>query len=267
MLSATVLERKQLLTMELSRLVEKLAGRADVKAVIVYGSYALDETDDESDLDLCVVQDTELASMTARRYALERFLNARVETDLTVYTPTEFRRLRQRWPFTRDQILGQGRVLFVRDESLLAPVEPLNPSEERELMIESYQDWFTRARQDLRAAEVLIAEELWNLVCFHSQQAVEKCLKGLIVRREHVTPPREHRIDKLLLDLPAEWFADLSAELEYINEFYSSTRYPTAAAGELPDGPPGKKDSERALEIARAVVKRTADLASKMNGE
>lgn len=264
-MNAMVLEHKQLLADELSRLVEKLAARQDVEAVILYGSYASGSIDENSDLDFCVVQNTLQPSASARRSALLKFLQPHVPLDLTIYTPTEFRRFKRRWPFTRDQILGKGRVLFVRDVSLFDPGEPLHPEEERQIMIESYQDWLTHARQDLRAAKVLIHEELWNLVCFHSQQAVEKCLKGLIVRREHIMPPREHTIEKLVQELPPEWFSDFAIDLEYINEFYTSTRYPTAAAGELPDGPPGKQDSERALQIARQIVERTKFLASQLD--
>ena len=45
--------------------------------------------------------------------------------------------------FQGHQILGQGRVLVARDESLFGPVEPLDSTEAQQLMIESYQDWFT----------------------------------------------------------------------------------------------------------------------------
>lgn len=264
-MDAPVLERKQLLDAELPRIVEKLGARSDVEAAIVFGSYARGEIDAESDLDLCVIQNTELRYLDERKRALEKFLAPHVAMDLTVYTPSEFRRFKRRLPFTRDQIVGQGKILFARDESLFAPARPLTAKEERQLMIESFHDWLTRAKQDLRAAEVLLPEEIWNLVCFHSQQAIEKCLKGLIVRREHITPPREHSIDKSYVELPQEWFGDLRDELDYMSRFYTETRYPNAVAGELPDHPVGKSDAERALNIAREVVARTEHFAKKIS--
>lgn len=267
MIDAPVVERKQLLDDELQRIVEKLGARTDVEAAIVFGSYATGEIDADSDLDLCVIQNTELLYLDERQRALEKFLAPRVAMDLTVYTPREFLRFKRKWPFTRDQIVGKGKILFTRDESLFAPPEPLTVEEERQIMIESYQDWLTRAKQDLRAAEVLLPEEIWNLVCFHSQQSVEKCLKGLIVRRGHVTPPREHTIDKLYIELPNEWFGDMTADLDYMSKFYTNTRYPNAVAGELPDHPVGAKDAERALNIAREVVARTEHFAKKIDDE
>ncbi len=262
-----MLERKQLLDEELHRIVERLGAREDVEAAIVFGSYATGKVDADSDLDLCVIQNTELLYLDERKRALEKYLAPHVAMDLTVYTPTEFLRFKRKLPFTRDQILGKGKILFARNESLFAPSEPLSVEEVRQLVIESFQDWLTRAKQDLRAAEVLLPEELWNLVCFHSQQSVEKCLKGLIVRREHITPPREHTIDKLYVELPKEWFGDMTADLDYMSKFYTSTRYPNAVAGELPDHPVGKKDAQRALSIAREVVARTEHLAKKIENE
>ena len=267
MFDAPVIDHKQELDAELKRVVEKLGAREDVEAAIVYGSYASDEIGAESDLDLCVIQNTELKYLDERQLALEKFLAPRVPMDLTVYTPGEFLRFKRKWPFTRDQILGKGKILFTRDESLFAPAEPLSAEEEQQIMIESYRDWLTRAKQDLRAAEVLLPEEIWNLVCFHSQQTVEKCLKGLIVRRDHITPPREHTIDKLYTELPPEWFDDMTADLNYMSKFYTDTRYPNAVAGELPDHPVGKNDADRALNIAREVVARTEHFAKKIDDE
>lgn len=37
------------------------------------------------------------------------------------------------------------------------------------------EKWLSFAINDLRTAEVLCREAIWNQVCFHSQQAVENC--------------------------------------------------------------------------------------------
>ncbi|MCX7017993.1 MAG: HEPN domain-containing protein [Candidatus Sumerlaeota bacterium] len=39
--------------------------------------------------------------------------------------------------------------------------------------------WLEFARQDLQMAELALNEGIYNQVCFHSQQYVEKCLKAL----------------------------------------------------------------------------------------
>lgn len=44
--------------------------------------------------------------------------------------------------------------------------------------------WLEFARQDLQMAGLAFNEEIYNRVCFHSQQCVERCLKGLPGRED-----------------------------------------------------------------------------------
>lgn len=49
--------------------------------------------------------------------------------------------------------------------------------------------WLEFAKQDLRIAELAMGEGLYNQVCFHSEQCVEKVLKGWLAekgKRSHV---------------------------------------------------------------------------------
>ena len=46
-----------------------------------------------------------------------------------------------------------------------------------------YKDWFEKAIQDLRGAEILMEHDGGNdLVAFHCQQAMEKALKGWLLK-------------------------------------------------------------------------------------
>ncbi|MBW1694006.1 MAG: HEPN domain-containing protein [Deltaproteobacteria bacterium] len=40
--------------------------------------------------------------------------------------------------------------------------------------------WLQYASDDLRSASVLLKEGIYNMVCFHSQQAAEKLFKSFI---------------------------------------------------------------------------------------
>jgi HEPN domain-containing protein len=43
------------------------------------------------------------------------------------------------------------------------------------------EEWLNRAREDLDVAlEIIAKEQLTNMVAFHSQQAMEKILKGVV---------------------------------------------------------------------------------------
>lgn len=40
--------------------------------------------------------------------------------------------------------------------------------------------WLEFAKEDLRTAELIVREGLFNQVCFHSQQCAEKALKAYV---------------------------------------------------------------------------------------
>jgi len=111
--------------------------------------------------------------------------------------------------------------------------------------------WLEFAHQDLQMAELAFKEGIYNQVCFHSHQCVEKCLKAELASLSG-NPPRIHSIVDLLGLLPPEYLADLRGELEQIDIYYIPTRYPDALPGSLPTGLPGKDDAEVALSVARA---------------
>lgn len=45
------------------------------------------------------------------------------------------------------------------------------------------EQWLAFARQDAQIADLAMREGIFNQVCFHSQQCVEKSLKALIVHQ------------------------------------------------------------------------------------
>ncbi len=61
--------------------------------------------------------------------------------------------------------------------------------------------WLVFAREDLRMAELALAEGIFNQVCFHAQQCVEKVIKGWLEQQGRI-PPRTHRMAGLLVLLP-----------------------------------------------------------------
>ena len=108
-------------------------------------------------------------------------------------------------------------------------------------------EWFRRARKDLRAAEVLLREGLYEDAAYHSQQAVEKALKGLLIAHG-VRPPYVHNIDHLLNLLKS--YVDVSflyeIDADMLTDYSVGARYP---------GPPVVEEEAReALRIAREAV-------------
>lgn len=116
------------------------------------------------------------------------------------------------------------------------------------------QEWLKLASEDLASAKVLLKENIYNQVCFHAQQTAEKSLKALIELKMKV--PKEHRLPKLF-ELCKELGYELSQfreGMEYLDMFYTSTRYPFVV-GILPSGSPSKQDAEKSLSIANDVYR------------
>lgn len=91
-------------------MVQILRQRADVEAVLVFGSMATGQPRYRSDLDLVIVQ------RTTKRF-LDRLsewygtLSPRVQTDILVYTPEEWSDLKATRAFVR-RIAREGKVLY-----------------------------------------------------------------------------------------------------------------------------------------------------------
>ena len=113
--------------------------------------------------------------------------------------------------------------------------------------------WLGFARQDLRIAELAMNEGLYNQVCFHSEQCVEKVLKAWLAEKVKKIP-RSHSMADLLTLMPADVMADMAEEILLLDRFYISTRYPDALPGSLEDGMPNKEEAQEALDTATKAL-------------
>ena len=103
--------------------------------------------------------------------------------------------------------------------------------------------WLKSAKDDLLTINEIIGNnQLTHVVAYHSQQAIEKCLKAIIeaigeeVPRIHNLITLKGIIDKhVKLDIKIDTLAE-------INELYVDSRYPTDL-GYLPDGKPSIDDA------------------------
>ena len=121
--------------------------------------------------------------------------------------------------------------------------------------------WIEFADRDIEAAKKLINYEyLANIVIFHSQQCVEKCLKA-ILEEHNQNFPKIHGVTKLYelvcessnISLPIS-----DDELDLVDNVYIDTRYP-GSFGLLPSGFPTKEDALDILDIATKVYQSTVN--------
>ena len=115
--------------------------------------------------------------------------------------------------------------------------------------------WFEFAREDLVLAEAALEKRIYNQVCFHAQQGVEKALKGFL-RAHQRSVPKTHALSELLaicrrLDGS---FQELEASCTKLDQYYIPTRYPDALPGIGPEGLPTRQDAEEAVVLLRSAL-------------
>ena len=125
-------------------------------------------------------------------------------------------------------------------------------------------NWFEFAKEDLIVARISLREGVYNQVCFHSHQGVEKTLTGYLAAKSKAIP-KTHFIS-VLLKLCAQIddkFKRLVDQCIILDDYYIPTRYPNALPGTLAEGMPNKEDAEEAL----LILKEAIDFVEKKLGE
>lgn len=116
------------------------------------------------------------------------------------------------------------------------------------------QEWLNFANDDIRTAETILPEKILNMVCFHSQQAVEKSLKAFL-RHYEAKVPYIHVLEELCVrcqKIDAS-FVSIRSDCKFLDMFYQPTRYPEAPLGSLPEGLPNQQHAEEALAKAKTI--------------
>ncbi len=125
--------------------------------------------------------------------------------------------------------------------------------------------WMQYATDDMKSATVLLQHQIFNMVCFHCQQAVEKTFKALLAVHQQPVP-RTHnliRLRQLCEDILGSELKIDDDALSFLNDIYLDSRYP-ADLGLLPSGFPTNDDAEMAVkymtEICGPLQNRYDDL-------
>lgn len=105
--------RYQQINDELKRLLAIIVAEPNVRRVIVFGSATgeRDQIHQWSDIDLCIVEDTDLRFYD-RLAAWIKKLQPRIGLDLVVYTPSEVQDMREKSDFFTKEIESKGKELY-----------------------------------------------------------------------------------------------------------------------------------------------------------
>lgn len=109
-------------------------------------------------------------------------------------------------------------------------------------------EWLVKAEEDYRVArrEERARPPAYSAACFHAQQCVEKCFKGLLAE-QGVAFPKTHDLEALMrLCLPALPRLEAHWEpLQWLTSFAVEVRYPGTRAK--------RADARRSVQIATAI--------------
>ncbi len=124
--------------------------------------------------------------------------------------------------------------------------------------------WLAKADSDLRTAQAALALDPpeTEIAGFHCQQAVEKCLKALLVAND-VDPPRVHDLE-VLLEMCTDQGHDLTAlrtAILDLSPFAVQFRYPTEEPA------PEEEEVQAGLEAAESIRRRVQSLLPNPEGD
>ena len=112
------------------------------------------------------------------------------------------------------------------------------------------REWLNRARSNLARAKAQLPGVYLEDLCFDAQQAVEKAIKALLIKRD-VAFPYVHDLARLVTQLEAsgQEISEVVRQAEVLTRYAAVTRYPGLAE------PVTEEHYQEAVTIAEAIVR------------
>jgi len=99
---------------QISSISDTIVREIDPEKIILFGSYASGNYNDESDLDLIIVKKSSLPKQKRSLQIRRLFYRQLIPMDLKIYTPEEFEReLKNRYSFLHNAIIN-SKILYER---------------------------------------------------------------------------------------------------------------------------------------------------------
>ena len=196
--------------------------------IVLFGSYAYGTPREYSDVDLLVVMPGSKSEIRKRELEIYERIPHGFRMDLLVRSPEEiaYRLSYNDW-FLRE-ITEKGEVLYESANFLLKP-----PKKEQCAMNPLTVEWVENAEEDDAVVQQLQQGQnpIYNAICFHAQQCVEKYLKAWL-QEQNIPFPRTHDLKELLKlvvpSVPVWWVWE--PDFAFLSKYAVTTRYPGASA-------------------------------------
>jgi len=116
--------------------------------------------------------------------------------------------------------------------------------------------WFKQAKYDLETAKELLANKRFLWAIYTAGQAVEKLLKGVLVKKGKI-PPRTHDLEFLTKEVKKSEKVKIEKKnfLELKN-LYNRIRYPLLTNEQAPFEKIYQKDAEKCLSQAKSIFSK-----------
>ena len=119
-------------------------------------------------------------------------------------------------------------------------------------MKEIVAEWYTKACSDLKSAQILFKESVYDTSCFHAQQAVEKILKAFLIK-SNVEIEKTHDLVKLIEDCSRleSSLENLRNSVSKINSYAIDARYPTGHEINKHEASDALNEAEKTMDIVK----------------
>ena len=99
---------------KISEIVNKIASGYDPDKIILFGSYAAGYPNENSDLDLFIIKDSDLPRPQRSVQVRKLLFGSMVPIDLIVYTPKELEESKKSHYSFVNEVLNSGKTLYER---------------------------------------------------------------------------------------------------------------------------------------------------------
>jgi len=97
---------------KISEIVEKIASGYNPEKIILFGSYANETSDENSDLDLFIIKESKLSRPERTIQVRKLLYGAKLPIDLIVYTPNEIEESKGNLYSFVNEVLNTGKILY-----------------------------------------------------------------------------------------------------------------------------------------------------------
>ena len=241
----------------ISIMTERIVQGFDPLQIILFGSQARGDANQQSDIDLLVVF-AELADKRKTALDIMRALaDLPVAKDILVSTPEELERSRTRIGSVLRYAQQEGKIVWKNlnaashksDQCCGVPDKKVKSAMQTADRLTDTTRWLRYAEEDLTTAETFLGHPRVppRQACWFAQQSAEKALKAVLIFLQ-IDFRRTHDLNVLRDLLPESWqFKTAHPDLSNLSRWAVEARYPEDMQGAT------ETDASEAVEQARAV--------------